>query len=271
MKRQIGCALIAALLSSGCETVSTTAPGTIGVQREQKMLVSAHEVEASAVTAYAEELGKAREKGELNTNAAMLQRVRGIADRLIKQTPVFRTDAANWKWDINVQTSQQMNAYCMPGGKIMVYSGLIEQLKTTDAELAAVIGHEIAHALREHSREAVSRAYAEQLGLSAIGALTGIGESTAQMVGMVSQVTFSLPRGRLQETEADQIGLELMARAGYDPKAAVTLWQKMGAANQSAPPQFLSTHPSSSTRITDLQALQPKVMPLYAAAAKPAS
>jgi predicted Zn-dependent protease len=268
MKPQLVGALLIAAFSTGCETVSTTAPGAIGVQRQQQMLVSAAAVEESAVSAYAAELGKAREKGELNANPAVVQRVRGIADRLIKQTPVFRADAVSWKWDINVQTSKQMNAYCMPGGKIMVYTGLIEQLKTTDAELATVIGHEIAHALREHSREAVSRAYAEQLGLGALGALTGMGESTAKMVGMVSQVTFSLPRGRLQETEADQIGLELMARAGYDPKAAISLWQKMAAANQGAPPQFLSTHPSSSTRISDLQALQAKVRPLYEASSK---
>jgi predicted Zn-dependent protease len=270
MKRQICCALLlAALLSTGCETVSTTAPGAIGVQREQRMLVPAADVEASAEKAYADELGKARDKGELNANPAVLQRVRGVADRLIRQTTVFRADAASWKWNINVQTSNEMNAYCMPGGKIMVYTGLIEQLKTTDAELAAVVGHEIAHALREHSREAVSRAYAEQLGLGALGALTGIGDTGTQLVGMISNVTFSLPRSRLQETEADQIGLELMARAGYDPHAAITLWQKMSAANHGAPPQFLSTHPSSSTRISDLQALLPTVEPLYLAAAKP--
>ena len=164
-------------------------------------------------------------------------------------------------------STKEMDAYCMPGGKIMVHTGLIEQLKTTDAELAAVIGHEIAHALREHSREAVSRAYAQQLGLSVLGAVTGIGDVGAQMVGMVTDVTFSLPRNRQQETEADQIGLELMARAGFDPSAAVTLWQKMGSAKSGAPPQWLSTHPDSSTRISDLQALQPRVQPLYQAAA----
>jgi predicted Zn-dependent protease len=261
-------ALLAPVLMAGCETVSTTAPGAIGVQREQRMLVSEAAVEESAEKAYADELGKAREKSQLNADAVQLQRVRTITDRLIRQTAVFRADAPMWKWNINVQTSKELNAYCMPGGKIMVYTGLIEKLKTTDAELAAVIGHEIAHALREHSREAVSRAYAEQLGLGALGALTGMSQATSELVGMVSQVTFSLPRSRLQESEADQIGLELMARAGYDPKAAISLWQKMNAVNEGAPPQFMSTHPSSSTRISDLQALLPKVQPLYQAAAK---
>jgi predicted Zn-dependent protease len=263
--RHLILALLAAAGLQACETVSTTSAGAVGVERKQSMLVSAQEVEQGAVKAYGEELGKAREKGQLNADAAQVARVRGIAQRLIRQTGVFRADAPGWQWDINVLSTKEMNAYCMPGGKIMVYTGLIEQLKTTDAELAAVIGHEIAHALREHSREAVSRAYAQQLGLSVLGAVTGIGDVGAQMVGMVSNVTFSLPRSRQQETEADQIGLELMARAGFDPRAAVTLWQKMETANSGAPPQWLSTHPASGTRISDLQALQPRVMPLYQA------
>jgi predicted Zn-dependent protease len=165
-----------------------------------------------------------------------------------------------------VLSTKEVNAYCMPGGKIMVYTGLIEQLKATDAELAAVIGHEIAHALREHSREAVSRAYAQQIGLSVLGAATGMGSAAAQMVGTLTNVTFSLPRSRQQESEADHIGLELMARAGFDPAAAITLWQKMEATKSGAPPQWLSTHPASSTRISELAALQPRVEPLYQAA-----
>jgi predicted Zn-dependent protease len=264
--RTLGCALLVAALASGCETVSTTAPGAIGVERRQQMSVSEEAVEQSAEKSYADELGKAREKGQLNADPTQVERIRAIAGRLIPQTVVFRPDAPAWKWSINVQTSKEVNAYCMPGGKIMVYTGLIEQLKATDAELAAVIGHEIAHALREHSREAVSRAYAQQLTLGALGALAGLGDASMQLAGMLTNVTFELPRSRLQESEADQIGLELMARAGYDPQAAVNLWQKMSALNANAPPAFLSTHPSSSTRITDLQALLPRVQPLYQAA-----
>jgi predicted Zn-dependent protease len=264
--RSFCCAGFAALALVGCETVSTTAPGAIGVERRQQMAVSEEAVEQSAEKSYADELGKAREKGQLNADPAQTQRIRAIADRLIPQTGVFRPDAPGWKWNINVQTSKEVNAYCMPGGKIMVYTGLIEQLKATDAELAAVIGHEIAHALREHSREAVSRAYAQQMTLGVLGALAGLGDASIQLAGMVTNVTFELPRSRLQETEADQIGLELMARAGYDPQAAVNLWQKMAALNEGAPPAFLSTHPSSSSRISDLQALLPRVQPLYQAA-----
>jgi predicted Zn-dependent protease len=264
--RHFAVILLAAVGLQACETVSTTQAGAVGVERKQTMLVSAQEVEQGAAQAYAQELGRAREKGQLNADAAQVARVRGIAQRLIRQTGVFRADAPGWQWDINVLATKELNAYCMPGGKIMVYSGLIDQLKTTDAELAAVIGHEIAHALREHSREAVSRAVAQQAGLSVIAAVTGLGEGATSVAGQIAQVTFSLPRNRQQETEADQIGLELMARAGFDPAAAIALWQKMAAANSGAPPQWLSTHPSSSTRIAELQALQPRVLPLYQAA-----
>jgi len=269
MKYLIFAMAAASTLLAGCQSVRTTAPGTVGVDRKQVMLVSEADVEQGAAKSYADELGKARGKGQLNTDAAQSRRVRAIAERLIKQTAIFRPDAANWAWDVNVQTTPELNAYCMPGGKIMVYSGLIDKLKLSDAEIATVVGHEMAHALREHSREAVSRTYAEQLGLGALGVLTGIGDSGVQLAGMVTQVTFGLPRSRIQESEADRIGLELMARAGYDPHAALTLWQKMAQAADGDTPAFLSTHPSSSTRQADLRSLLPRVLPLYAAAAKP--
>jgi predicted Zn-dependent protease len=172
---------------------------------------------------------------------------------------------------VNVQTSKDVNAYCMPGGKIMVYTGLIEQLNATDAELAAVMGHEIAHALREHSRERLSRAYLEQGALAIIGAATGAGDATLALASQISAVTFQLPHSREQEAEADRIGLELMARAGYDPNAAISLWQKMAKASSGGPPEFLSTHPSSGSRIKDLQASLPRVLPLYQGSARTAA
>jgi predicted Zn-dependent protease len=265
LKLTLACA---ALLLSGCETVSTTAPGAVGVDRKQSMLVSEAEVEQGATQAYAAEVDKARQQGQLNADTAQAQRVREIADRLIRQTPVFRPDAAKWAWTVNVQKTDQLNAYCMPGGKIMVYSGLIDKLKLSDAELATVIGHEMAHALREHSREAVSRAQAEQLGLGALAQLAGLSNASVGIASALTDVTFNLPHSRVQESEADRIGLELMARAGYDPHAALSLWQKMGQASQNGTPAFLSTHPSDSSRLAVLQSLMPRVEPLYEAAPK---
>ncbi|HEY7640638.1 MAG TPA: M48 family metallopeptidase [Steroidobacteraceae bacterium] len=258
----------AALLAAGCQTVQTTQPGAVGVDRKQHMLVSEDEIEKGSLQAYQQELQKAKDKRALNTDQQVYQRVQNIARRLIPQTGTFRPDAPQWKWEVNVETTDDVNAYCMPGGKIMVYTGLIQKLQATDAELAAVLGHEIAHALREHSRERISRAYAEQVALAGIALVTGASDTTMQLASQVSAVTFQLPHSREQEAEADRIGLELMARAGYDPNAAVALWQKMGKLAQGGPPEFLSTHPSGESRIHDLQAAVPRVLPLYQAAKK---
>ena len=256
-----------AVLAAGCQTVQTTQPGAVGVDRKQMMLVSEKDVEMGSQEAYKQELDKARAKGGLNADKAVYERVQTITRRLIPQTRVFRPDAGQWNWEVNVETTDDVNAYCMPGGKIMVYTGLVQKLNATDSELAAVLGHEIAHALREHSRERISRAYAEQLALAGIAVATGAGQNTMAIASQVSAVTFQLPHSREQEAEADRIGLELMARAGYDPNAAVSLWRKMGKLGGSGP-EFLSTHPSSESRIHDLQAAVPRVQPLYQAAAK---
>lgn len=250
---------------AGCATVQTTAPGAIGVERKQTMLVSEQEVEKGAVAAYAKEVDQARGEGKLNADPALLARVQRVSRRLIDQTAVFRADAPGWPWEINVQSTPELNAYCMPGGKIMVYSGLVEKLQLSDAELATVVGHEMAHALREHTRERVSRAYAQNLLIVGVAVVTGVGSGVADLASQVADVTFGLPHSREQESEADEIGLELMARAGYDPHAAVTLWRKMSAADKGGTPQWLSTHPASSTRIADLEARLPVVVPLYEA------
>lgn len=254
-----------AILAAACQTVQTTQPGAVGVDRKQHMLVSEADVEKGAQLAYQQELDKARKENALNADQKSYQRVQTISRRLIPQTAVFRPDAPQWNWEVNVQTTRDVNAYCMPGGKIMVYTGLIDQLDATDAEIAAVVGHEIAHALREHSRERMSRAYAEQLALAGIAVATGAGEGTMQLASQVAAVTFTLPHSREQEAEADRIGLELMARAGYDPNAAVSLWQKMAKLGGGGP-EFLSTHPSGDSRIRDLQANVPRVAGFYEAA-----
>ena len=259
---------VVAVLAVGCQSVQTTRPGAIGVDRKQMMMVSAEKVDEGAKVAYGKELDKARAAGALNSDKAVYDRVQRISQRLIPQTAVFRPDATAWNWEVNVQTSEDVNAYCMPGGKIMVYTGLIDVIQPTDAELAAVIGHEIAHALREHSRERLSRAYAEQMLLAGVAVAAGGEPLTMELANQVSAVTFTLPHSRGQETESDRIGLEIMARAGYDPNAAVTLWQKMSKASSGGPPEFLSTHPSGESRIRDLEKNVPRVVPLYQAAAK---
>tara|TARA_R110002049_G_scaffold111854_7_gene261191 strand:+ start:3423 stop:4235 length:813 start_codon:yes stop_codon:yes gene_type:complete len=261
--------ITSASLIAGCAT--TTNNSFSGVERTQFLMLPSGSVDAMSGQAYNETLEKAKTEKTLNTDAAMLKRVTTISNKLIAQVGIFRSDAPKWAWEVNVEKNDQLNAYCMPGGKIMVYSGLVEKIDATDDELAAVIGHEIAHALREHGRERMSQAYVQQYGIQALAALAGDGITGAlatQGAQLGTQLFFSLPNSREQEREADRIGLELAARAGYNPNAAVTLWQKMTAENPAAPPEFLSTHPASQNRINDLQALAPKVMPLYEAAIK---
>jgi predicted Zn-dependent protease len=261
-----GALLVAVLLAftSGCETVKTTNSGAVGVHRKQQMLVSSEAIDQGAAEAYEAELKAAREKGTLNTDQAQRARVTNVAQRIVGATSAFRADARSWKWQFNVQKTDELNAYCMPGGRIMVYSGLIDKLDLSDAELATVLAHEVAHALREHTRERVSRTYAQQLVLAGAAAATGASDEATNVANMVGQVTFQLPFSREQESEADQIGLELMARAGYDPHAALTLWNKMSAAEQSGTPKFLSTHPAPKERIKDIEKNLPRVLPLYA-------
>jgi predicted Zn-dependent protease len=267
---------LAALLLASCATTQTTQSGAVGVERKQFMMLSEKQVESMSSQGYLQTLKEAESKKILNTDQRELERVRTISNRLIAQTGVFRPDALDWKWAVNVQESKEINAYCMPGGKIMVYTGLIDTLKTTDDELAAVIGHEIAHALREHGRERMSRAYAQQIGILGLAAVVGVTTKsenktamTVQAASAVSAVALTLPNSREAEREADRIGLELAARAGYNPNAAVSLWQKMNNAQASAkPPEFLSTHPSNESRIGDIQRLVPTVMPLYEKAKK---
>lgn len=261
--------IFAAQLTS-CAT--TTNDSISGVKRSQFMLLPASTVTNMSTQAYTQTLKEAEKKSTLNADKAQVERVRIISNRLISKVGVFRPDAAKWKWEVNVEKNDQLNAYCMPGGKIMVYSGLIEKLNATDDELAAVIGHEIAHALREHGRERMSQAYVQQFGLQALAAMlskgtsAAVGNASMQAAGMGSQLFFALPNGREQERESDRIGLELAARAGYNPDAAVTLWQKMEAQGGAKQPEFLSTHPASANRIAELRALTPKVRPLYEAA-----
>ena len=257
-------ALIAApLLAAGC--ASTTQSGVVGVERKQLLLVSSEQAEQGAATFYAKEKDKYAKAGALNANAQQTARVKSIANGLIEQAGAFRPDTRNWKWEVSVISSKEVNAYCAAGGKMAIYTGLLDGLKLTDNEVAAVMGHEIAHALREHTREAMSEAMAEQVGVGVLAAAFGLDQGSANLLSSATQVGLRLPFSRAKEREADRIGLELMARAGYDPRGAVSVWSKMMSGGGS-PPELLSTHPDPANRIKDIEAHLPSVMPLYEAA-----
>ena len=262
MTGRVGTTAVALVLLIACTT--TTEKGTVGVERSQFLLVSSAEIDQSAALAYQKVLQEQSPKGNVNRDPQQVERVRAIARRIIPQTGVFRKDAPGWKWEVNVLTSPEINAWCMPGGKIAFYTGILEKLQSTDDEIAAVMGHEISHALREHGRERASQQVATSVGASAVGAVLGVGQTGADLAGIVGQVTFLLPYSRIHETEADRMGVELAARAGYDPRAAITLWQKMAKiSGEGGPPALLSTHPSHADRIKDLGEFSQRVLPLY--------
>jgi predicted Zn-dependent protease len=252
-------------LAAGCQSVQTTSAGTVGVDRKQTMssLVSEADLRKGAEQAYAQRVSQERAKGNLNADPQLTQRVRGIAQRLIPATAAFRPDAPSWKWEVNVFRSDQLNAWCMPGGKIAFYSGLITRLGLSDDEIAAVMGHEIAHALREHARERASEQQVAGVAIGVGAALLGIGQAGADLSQMAYKVAVGMPNSRAHETEADRIGVELAARAGFDPRAAITLWQKMAKGAGGAPPEWLSTHPAAQSRQQDLTVYANRVMPLY--------
>jgi predicted Zn-dependent protease len=247
-----------------CETVQTTQGGAVGVNREQRMAVSAEALEQASNQQYAELMAKERQKGTLNRNQSQVNRVRAIANRLIPQTAAFRPDARKWNWEVNVLTAPEINAWVMPGGKMAVNTGLIEKLNLTDDELAAVMGHEMAHVLREHARERASEQALAGVGISIASAVLGVGDIGQKGMEYAYMGLLGLPNSRRHETEADRIGVELAARAGYDPRAAISLWQKMGQASGGQPSfKFLSTHPPREDRMNDLTVYSQRVMPLY--------
>ncbi len=268
-KAIIGGILLTTLIGLTACTTTSTKKGTVGIEREQLLLVSEAEMVNGGKLAYAAVLKEAEKTKTLNTNSVLVQRVRRIANHLIPQTAVFRQDAPSWDWEVNVIQSDQLNAWCMPGGKIAFYTGIIEQLKLTDAEIAAIMGHEMAHALREHGRERASEQTLTQVGLSALSIFTGIQGPALDATAMALQVTLTLPNSRTHEVEADRMGVELAARAGYNPYAAISVWQKMDQASKGGKtPELLSTHPSHSSRIKDLNKYAKRVEPLFQAALK---
>ncbi|MCK9517058.1 MAG: M48 family metallopeptidase [Ottowia sp.] len=259
-------AACAALLLAACASTTTGSLATGGAARSQLLLVSADDVMQQSLKYYAEQNRQARAKGELITSGAQFDRVNGIMRRLVPQVAAFRPDAARWPWQLVLLRNDNVNAYVMAGGKITVYTGLLDKLRLSDDEIAAVLGHEMAHALREHTREKMSQSALGDLALSVGGSLIGAGEGAVQLAGVGKQLALDLPFSRRMESEADLYGLELAARAGYDPRAALTLWQKMAREGGGGGPSFLSTHPTSRERMAALEAAMPRVMPLYEAA-----
>jgi predicted Zn-dependent protease len=233
--------------------------------RKQLVLVSEEQAQASSAQAYTQTLSEAQKKGKLSTDAALNSRVKRITDRLIVQAGNMYAPSREWKWSVAVIDEPTLNAWCMPGGKMAIYTGIISKLNLSDDEIAQIMGHEIAHALLGHGRERMSRAMAMQGGMQLGSILAG---RDLTVLSPVADIAISLPHSRAGETEADRYGIELAARAGYDPRAAVRLWEKMAAASSNGVPQFLSTHPAPDNRIQVLNALVPEMTAIYEKARK---
>ena len=226
-------------------------------------MVPAETIENSATQQYRNMLQQAATQNALGgKNHPQVLRLRAIAKKTIPHALGWNPRAAGWTWEVNLIVSKQINAFCMPGGKIAFYSGILDQLKLTDDEVATVMGHEVAHALREHARERMGKNMLTSLGANVISQVLGLGQVGQAVTNSGAQL-LTLQFSRSDESEADLVGMELAARAGFDPRAGVSLWQKMAAASKGAPPQWLSTHPAGTTRIADIQANLPKVLPLY--------
>jgi predicted Zn-dependent protease len=248
------------LLVGGCATNNITG-------RSQLMLVSEQQAIGSSAAAYSSMMGGLSKKKQIEGDSERSKKVREITDRLIAQAVRFRPDSASWKWEVQViDDPKTVNAFCMAGGKMAIYSGMWEKLKITDDEVAQVMGHEIGHALASHTAERMSVAYSTGIGTQVLAIAMGVRPETGALMQAASVTAIQLPNSRESESEADQIGIELAARAGYDPRAAVTLWEKMAKLGGASQPQFLSTHPSPENRASRLKELGGRVEPLYVAA-----
>ncbi len=258
MKVKILLSLVFLLLLSACATSPTG--------RSQFMIVSEDQAINSSKTAYVEMLKPYSEKGQLDNDPKLQARVRQITGRIIAQAIKMRPETKDWEWSMKIiDDAKTANAWAMAGGKMAIYTGLIEQVKPTDDELAQVLAHEISHALAKHTAEKMSVAMASQVGVVAVGAASDNSQLALAGAALAAKLAVELPNSRTAEAEADRIGIELAAKAGYDPRAAATLWQKMGALSDSRPPQFLSTHPSPANRQEVLGELANKMMPYYTA------
>lgn len=253
--------LTISILLTAC--ASSTQAGLTGISRSQLQIISSEELNISSKSAYNGLINQAKIQGKIDTSSQTAKRVNKIFKQLVPHTNVFRTDSNQFEWEINVIKSNELNAFAMPGGKMVVYNGIVERLKLSNDEIAAIVGHEMAHVLREHSREKVSQQIIKSSGISLVAAALGLGDAGDSLLQQAGDLAFSLPFSRTMESEADTIGLELMALAGYNPNAAVSLWQKMEKAAGNSNSSLFSTHPSGPERITNLESQIPKVIHLY--------
>lgn len=260
--------LLAAGATAAAGATGALAQVDVGASSGLRKLVPAETLEASARQQYAQVLAEARAKGALAPDDhPQLLRLRAIANKLIPHSTQWNARSREWRWQVNLIGSKQINAWCMPGGKIAFYTGILDQLKLTDDEAAMIMGHEMAHALREHARERLAKSQATSMGLSIASQLLGLGALGDAAANLGTQL-LSLKYSRDDETESDLVGLEIAARGGFRPQASVSLWQKMQAASGQGGPSFLSTHPSGNNRIQELEANLPKVQNLYEQARK---
>lgn len=260
-------ALALAVLLAGTAAAAQPADEGVKVEKSRLLLLPAATVERSAAQQYAQLMRQAAQKGLLNTERQQLERLRNIARALIPHSARFNKDAERWRWEVNLIASRTVNAFCMPGGKIAFFSGILEALQLTDDEVAAVMGHEIAHALLEHGRARMSEQVLKSVGIAVAAAVFNLGQLSTEVLAHAANLAVSLPYARKQETDADLVGMELAARAGFDPRAAAGVWRKMALlaerTGRGQPPQFLSTHPSHDTRLKEIEANLPRVLPLY--------
>lgn len=255
------------LLISGLLLTLITACATNIAGRNQIMLVSESSAIKASKQAYINALEPFEKEGKLDTNPILVKRINTITQKLIQQAKILRKDTRDWQWSVKViDDPDTVNAWCMAGGKMAIYTGLIEKLSATDDEIAQVMGHEISHALANHSAERMSVAMASDLVLGVFQSSTNATGNTTSMAAVAAQVALTLPNSRTSESEADKIGIKLAAKAGYNPNAAVTLWQKMSKVSGNGGLEFLSTHPAPKNRERKLKKLIPKMMPYYEAA-----
>jgi|SRR6185503_9350219 len=239
----------------------------VEVQKSRLLLLPASTVERSAGQQYQQMMRAAAQRGLLNRDLEQLERLRRIARELIPHAARFNRDAGKWQWEVNLITSKSVNAFCMPGGKIAFFSGILDALQLSDDEVATIMGHEIGHALLEHGRARMSAQVLKSIGITVAAIAFNLGNISTEVLAQAANLAVSLPYARTQEADADLVGLELAARSGHDPRAAIAVWQKMSkyaqAVGRGQPPQFLSTHPSNQNRIKEIEANLPRVLPLY--------